>query len=233
MELFKDINNGKYNTILIVLIFILLFNLYCKQSNIENMTDTDIIDKIDTKYKMTSIRDLYEIYTDKILNGTFDKDCIVKGNVSIGPPGSKINMKYENDGLIFSNSNDDSTVLKIDKDYSIEVGTNPDELQFKYNNNVILDTDIASLEASKKSLDNSKISLEASKKSLDNSKISLDASKTSLDNSRDKFVLIRNNIVSFYNNKYKTHKHRKTKKSGDGRWVKADYIVKDPTGLRY
>ena len=193
MELFKDINNGKYNTILIVLIFILLFNLYCKQSNIENMegtqiTDTDIIDKIDTKYNMTSIRDLHEIYKNKILKGTFDKDCIVKGNVSIGPPDSKINMKYENDGLIFSNSNDDSTVLKIDNDYSIEVGENPGNLEIKYNDNVILDTHQIYVQPSL---------------------------KTSLDDLKTNFDTIKNNITNFRNNHYIPHQNKISRNSNN------------------
>jgi len=65
MRLFENIKNMNCDIILIIIIIVLIFNLYCKQSNIEKMsndiTDTDITDEIERIVEARYVEDIKAI----------------------------------------------------------------------------------------------------------------------------------------------------------------------------
>lgn len=97
MELFKNIINGKYDMILFIIIFILLFKLYCRQQAIENMSDTiDIGDTIDIQIKKT-VDDIYNADVTSMQNLAFISEHINNINELNIPCDLNINDKLEID----------------------------------------------------------------------------------------------------------------------------------------
>jgi microcystin-dependent protein len=90
MEIYTNLINGKYDLVMFIIIFILLFNLYYK-NNIEYLTDTGLsteIKKVVTEVYLAdveSIRNLSDI-TNKLVKGDFSipGNLKVSGNIEAG-----------------------------------------------------------------------------------------------------------------------------------------------------
>lgn len=160
MRLFENIKNMNCDIILIIIIIVLIFNLYCKQSNIEkmnnNITDTYITDTINKIVEDRYVEDIKaiqkltkmssELQQSKPLNSK--QSLNISGDlnigtlnyretnptISIGNSDNKMyikNVKSNNNYSFQIQNNNNDPILKIDKGWSIV--TSPDELTFTYN----------------------------------------------------------------------------------------------------
>jgi microcystin-dependent protein len=90
MEIYTRLINGKYNLIIFIIIFILLFNLYHK-NNIENLEDTGSSTQIKQAVKeiyladIESIRNLSAVASKLVKEGlTIPGNLKVSGNIEVG-----------------------------------------------------------------------------------------------------------------------------------------------------
>jgi len=163
MELFKNIINGKYDMILFIIIFILLFKLYCRQQAIENMSDTiDICDTIDIQIKKT-VDNIYNADVTSMQNLAFISEHInninelnipcdlnINDKLEIGT-GNKILLGNDDINYIVNNDNNNNDEKKIyikdivsnvnnSNNYGLQIGIESNDNQLN-DNDILLKLD--------------------------------------------------------------------------------------------
>lgn len=119
MNLLEDIKSGKYNLIIIILVFVFIFHLYHKQSCMEKMTDTSedtknmIKETIKNIYNadVESIRNLAEVATKLQKEGlTIPGDLRVTGNIIVDS-----NLTVGSDLTVGSKDKTDGNIYLLNK----------------------------------------------------------------------------------------------------------------------